>query len=275
MDNQIDVFAKTFLGLTVSCARCHDHKFDAITTKDYYALAGYLQSSRYQQAYIDSPDRHREQLAALETLHAEQQAALAAHARATAAEALAQLPAALLAAPSTVAADWAKALYETARNEVDHPLHAWAQLAQRGPNRPTYLPVPATNCRPAGTAKRNEIQTTTFADFSAADYGDWIATGAAFGKRPARAGEACPHPVATSSCSPARQPTAAAYRCKLQGALRSPTFEITAPKIFYRLHGNGGKVRLILDGLQLIRNPIYGGLEFGPENRPRTGTPRT
>ena len=56
IDNQIDVFAKTFLGLTVSCARCHDHKFDAISTKDYYALAGYLQSSRYQQAFIDPPE---------------------------------------------------------------------------------------------------------------------------------------------------------------------------------------------------------------------------
>ena len=34
-DNRIDVFGKTFLGLTVACARCHDHKFDAISTKDY------------------------------------------------------------------------------------------------------------------------------------------------------------------------------------------------------------------------------------------------
>ncbi|HRQ87666.1 MAG TPA: DUF1549 domain-containing protein, partial [Bacteroidia bacterium] len=42
---QIDVYAKTFLGLTVSCARCHDHKFDAISTADYYALTGYLHSS--------------------------------------------------------------------------------------------------------------------------------------------------------------------------------------------------------------------------------------
>ena len=57
VDNQIDVFSKTFLGLTVSCARCHDHKFDAISTKDYYALAGYLQSSRYQQAPIDAPEQ--------------------------------------------------------------------------------------------------------------------------------------------------------------------------------------------------------------------------
>ena len=54
IDNQIDVFSKTFLGLTVSCARCHDHKFDPISARDYYALAGFLRSSRHQQAFIDS-----------------------------------------------------------------------------------------------------------------------------------------------------------------------------------------------------------------------------
>src|SRR5262249_7006487 len=51
IDNQIDVLGKTFLGLTLACARCHDHKFDPITSKDYYALAGYLHSSRLQQAF--------------------------------------------------------------------------------------------------------------------------------------------------------------------------------------------------------------------------------
>ncbi|MDB5353320.1 MAG: Planctomycete cytochrome [Planctomycetota bacterium] len=39
-DDQVDVVSKAFLGLTVSCARCHDHKFDPIPTKDYYGLAG-------------------------------------------------------------------------------------------------------------------------------------------------------------------------------------------------------------------------------------------
>ena len=53
IDNQIDVFSKTFLGLTVACARCHDHKFDAISTADYYALAGFMQSSHRQHAYQD------------------------------------------------------------------------------------------------------------------------------------------------------------------------------------------------------------------------------
>lgn len=40
VDDQIDVTGRALLGLTLSCARCHDHKFDAIRTVDYYALAG-------------------------------------------------------------------------------------------------------------------------------------------------------------------------------------------------------------------------------------------
>ncbi|MEW4489833.1 PSD1 and planctomycete cytochrome C domain-containing protein [Thalassoglobus sp. JC818] len=44
-DDQIDVIGKAVLGLTVSCARCHDHKFDPIPTADYYALAGIFQST--------------------------------------------------------------------------------------------------------------------------------------------------------------------------------------------------------------------------------------
>ena len=53
VDNQLDVFSRTFLGMTVACARCHDHKFDAISTSDYYALSGYLQSSRRTTAWLD------------------------------------------------------------------------------------------------------------------------------------------------------------------------------------------------------------------------------
>ncbi|MCC6291081.1 MAG: PSD1 domain-containing protein [Bryobacterales bacterium] len=59
VDNQIDVMGKTFLGLTVACARCHDHKFDPVPTLDYYSLAGYLHSTAMQEAVIDSPGRGR------------------------------------------------------------------------------------------------------------------------------------------------------------------------------------------------------------------------
>jgi hypothetical protein len=45
IDDQIDTTTRGFLGLTVACARCHDHKYDAITQKDYYALYGVFRSS--------------------------------------------------------------------------------------------------------------------------------------------------------------------------------------------------------------------------------------
>jgi hypothetical protein len=45
-EERVDVVCSTFLGITVACARCHDHKFDPITQKDYYALAGVIAGTR-------------------------------------------------------------------------------------------------------------------------------------------------------------------------------------------------------------------------------------
>jgi len=73
IDNQIDVFSKTFLGLTVACARCHDHKFDAISQADYYALAGYLQSSSYRLTRFETWKLDRKlaaEVAAIDAKHA-------------------------------------------------------------------------------------------------------------------------------------------------------------------------------------------------------------
>ncbi len=46
IDEQIDTIGKAFLGLTLGCARCHDHKFDPISIRDYYALSGILGSTK-------------------------------------------------------------------------------------------------------------------------------------------------------------------------------------------------------------------------------------
>ena len=46
VDEQIDTVGRTFLGMTLGCARCHDHKFDPIPTSDYYSLAGIFESTR-------------------------------------------------------------------------------------------------------------------------------------------------------------------------------------------------------------------------------------
>ncbi|MCX7669661.1 MAG: DUF1549 domain-containing protein, partial [Anaerolineae bacterium] len=61
-DEQIDVTTQAFLGITAACARCHDHKFDPIPQKDYYALAGIFRSTetcygtiRFVQSQRPSP----------------------------------------------------------------------------------------------------------------------------------------------------------------------------------------------------------------------------
>ncbi len=80
-DNMIDCMSKTFLGLTVSCARCHDHKFDAISTEDYYSLTGFLQSSHYCEVPFESLERNRQVATSLESLDLEYQAKLDAELR--------------------------------------------------------------------------------------------------------------------------------------------------------------------------------------------------
>jgi hypothetical protein len=71
VDNQVDVFAKAFQGLTVSCARCHDHKFDAISQRDYYALFGIFSNCRPTQRAIDRPEELARNAAAMRTVKAE------------------------------------------------------------------------------------------------------------------------------------------------------------------------------------------------------------
>jgi len=51
LSDRVDTFSRAFLGLTAACARCHNHKFDPITTHDYYSLAGIFKNTRN----IDAP----------------------------------------------------------------------------------------------------------------------------------------------------------------------------------------------------------------------------
>ncbi len=78
IDEQIDVVGKAFMGLTLGCARCHDHKFDPIPQADYYSLAGIFKSTktmenhnvvaRWQEKPLAAPelvekrDRHQKQI---------------------------------------------------------------------------------------------------------------------------------------------------------------------------------------------------------------------
>ena len=63
-DDRIDTLARGLLGLTVACARCHDHKFDPISAADYYALAGVMASTEYVEVPLVSEEQAKAALKA-------------------------------------------------------------------------------------------------------------------------------------------------------------------------------------------------------------------
>jgi hypothetical protein len=60
IEDTLDNLGRSFLGLSLSCARCHDHKFDPVTTRDYYALYGIFQNTRYPWPGIELEKRQRD-----------------------------------------------------------------------------------------------------------------------------------------------------------------------------------------------------------------------
>lgn len=148
-DNQIDVFAKTFLAQTLACARCHDHKFDAISTRDYYALSGYLQSSRYDEACVDPPEERLALVRQLLDLWNEESKLLRSVAAETAKSSAGRVTECLLASLAVL------------RPEFDKTLDA-------------------------GIISAIESENVVFEDFEKATYAGWTSTGNAFGDVPNR-----------------------------------------------------------------------------------------
>jgi Protein of unknown function (DUF1553)/Protein of unknown function (DUF1549)/Planctomycete cytochrome C len=70
MDNRLDVLGKAFTGVTVGCARCHDHKFDPLPTREYYGLFGVAVATPAAQAWSNQPalDEDTKQLIAARQL---------------------------------------------------------------------------------------------------------------------------------------------------------------------------------------------------------------
>jgi hypothetical protein len=200
MDNQIDVFSKTFLGLTVACARCHDHKFDPIRSADYYALAGFLRSSRHQQAFIDPADRRGSSLARL--------------------------------------------------CELKQNLRGLLREAGHFPPEPSRVA--------ASTASGQEVFETFDETFTG-----WDVTGDAFGSRPSATGDFRLSPRdGVAWLNPVRpgQAHSGLISGRLAGVLRSRSFTIERRYLHTLVSGQGGRINVVVDGYEKIRDPIYGGL---------------
>ena len=265
-DNQIDVFGKTFLGLTVACARCHDHKFDAITAADYYALAGYLKSSRREDALLDP---HGEFAAAVPKLAALRTAARTArrHSLATSPADPTEVAALLTAAAEVVfprngtplsdaerqsqitaaaatrglipelLAAWVAALSESVAAGPSHPLFPFVARAG-GKESPEGIAARLAEAARRHAESRSQGQTV-------APFDRWFATGWAF-ESGGSAGLANSRHLAP----------------QLAGTLRSPNLVLDGDSVFIHARGSGGRVRVIVDGYQMDAHQklLFGGL---------------
>jgi hypothetical protein len=123
LDNQIDVVSKAFQGMTVACARCHDHKFDAVSQRDYYALQGAFASMHLGQVTLDQPGLQKRERPVMEQTHERIRRGLATRWL----ETLKGLPE-WLSREITQEDDRKHALTEAAADPT-HALHAWVKLS--------------------------------------------------------------------------------------------------------------------------------------------------
>lgn len=142
IDEQIDTVGKATMGLTLGCARCHDHKFDPITTDDYYALAGIFKSTQTMESLktiakwnenvvataeqVAARDAHLEKVEAHKQTIAEQIAAETARLKEAGTE--------LTDKPETQFSPEVQAALKSAREEL-------ASLEQSTPELPTAMGV--------------------------------------------------------------------------------------------------------------------------------------
>jgi hypothetical protein len=218
-DNRIDVFGKTFLGLTVACARCHDHKFDAISAKDYYALYGLIESSSYRQVRFDGWETNRKVAAQLDALRdksgREMRHRLVQSVRPLVEDLGAYLLAAregILAGPehasrgkvfsaaylaklqeiarkakldADLLAAWVGAILQAADDPRD-PLHLWAKVASDlGAKEPRRLAEIAKSLANDRAETKDEI----VIDYGRSGPDDWLPDDVSFGAGPVRPGQ--------------------------------------------------------------------------------------
>jgi len=268
IDNQIDVVSKAFQGLTISCARCHDHKFDAISERDYYAIYSVFASVRPAQVVIDSPALQNTNRPALEKLHGEIKTALVRE----------WLPAAArlgeLLRHDAGGADeetvpvpvgderWAAAMKDAAKN-VTNPFHLWVKLAAlpdaEFPAAWTKLAA-AIDARREEAGKFNAENYRPLWNLAGADYAKWFAQGSGLPRAPLAAGEFAIAAEGDRVLRAVLPAGAMSHRLsdKHAALLTSPRFKIDSDSISVRASGgDGAMVRVIVDNYPLPTNPIF------------------
>lgn len=287
IDNQIDVFSKTFLGLTVACARCHDHKFDAISARDYYSLSAFLRSSRQDLAYLDPDGSLDRRVSELRTTHARATANIRDTVERSLKEGAPRIADYLIGAQEVL--DGLTAGESPANDGLDsgvvniaqqRKLHAdilrrWVDQLRKAPDGTSKtLPTPLNAWRtladsdPLQSDVPQISQTANMPDpqVTSIDLQPWISSGQAFLPttkntslwRASGSGlEIVPNGMLHSGC----------VSDALQGVTRSPTFTIDRDYLHLRLAGKG-QVRLIVAryGLREFNALLFEEMQFDINN---------
>ncbi|MDH3717970.1 MAG: PSD1 and planctomycete cytochrome C domain-containing protein, partial [Planctomycetota bacterium] len=201
-DNMIDTMARTFMGVTLGCARCHDHKFDAISAEDYYAMVGYLQSSQFRHVRYDSQPHNRRVAGQLDQLEREQQARMRQAVSELFKPGLDQVSQLLLATREVAGGDsleniasrrklnpdtlngWINQV-DRARDDPRHPLHIWTRLAAHS-NENFGAVFKELAAQPSAP---NTNSASLIVDYGNLQAGQWMQNGFTFGLRPVQPGE--------------------------------------------------------------------------------------
>ena len=261
VDNQIDTLGKAFQGLTIACARCHDHKLDPIPTADYYALYGVLTSSRMVTRTVDLDDTNaatKQRLAAMKpAIRTElarlwkQEANLIPRYLLAADRAWRNLPPISSDTAAETSLDRLQSLLsalETPKPKLEDPLYAWIHAAKSENSfATTWQTLNATYTKES--QERAAFNSEHFRPFSG-----WTADGNATLSAPSNNGEfaiASTGPKAISGIFPAGLYTHTLSE-RLNAALRSPL--VPKNKKFVSLLVMGGKLgarRTVLDNCML------------------------
>ena len=214
-DNKVDVIGKTFLGLTLACARCHDHKFDAISAQDYYAMSGFVLSSSYRQVRFETMEQNHRIARELESARAQARPKVAAALASSFQPGLKQVADYLNAARKVIVADdevpridqiaivavtnslsadkltrWISYL-ETAAKDVRDPLHLVAKaMTDPEAEKPSHLADLIQNATP-DLAPALPAGARVVVDYSNPKLQPWKVDGDAFGSRPLQVGDVC------------------------------------------------------------------------------------
>jgi hypothetical protein len=271
VDNQLDTLTKAFQATTVACARCHDHKLDAISQHDYYALLGILRSSRLVSHTLDAPEVNEPELRRLRDLKPEIRKSLANIWR----RELAQIPAYMRAAQANKAqradaAELAKGL-EPKRLEswlaalkaekvpLEDPLEPWRVVAaSMAANEEAF----AAEWQALAENYRGEDKTRTefnkrfeiLSDFRSGKPDGWQSGGHSLRGVPGKAGDFA---LATSGESLLTGIFPAGYFThslsdRLNGTLRSPLLSTSKKHISFQVLGQrSSALRLVSNNCQL------------------------